>query len=387
MVQRHLLAKADDLLRKYPLIAITGPRQSGKTTLAKLLRPGFRYINLELEENRAFATEDPHGFLQEYQGGVVLDEVQYVPTLFPYLKHYTDQRGNVGEYILTGSQHFLLLEKITQSLAGRVGMLQLLPFSIDELRGSNKLPASPEEFVLNGGYPRLYDQGMAATDFYPDYIKTYVERDVRQITNILDLRQFRQFLAACAGRVGQLVNFTELGNVLGIDGKTVKSWVGILEASFIVFLLPAYHRNFDKRIIKTPKLYFYDTGVACSLLNIATTQHLDTHFAKGSLFENMVIVELIKTQLNIGREPAFYFWQDSNRRDVDLIVEQANRLKAVEIKAGKTIPKDFAKNLYYFHEIAGATPNELYLVYGGETGQQRTNMTVLPWHDVQKLIE
>ena len=386
MIQRNLLTKADDLLGKYPLIAITGPRQSGKTTLAKQLRPDFQYVNLELEENRSYAAEDPHGFLQANQGGVVLDEVQYVPSLFPYLKHYTDLRGSVGEYILTGSQHFLLLEKITQSLAGRVGTLQLLPFSIGELRSGGILPSYPEDFVLNGGYPRLYDQQIEPTDFYPGYISTYVERDVRQITNILDLRQFRQFLTACAGRVGQLVNFTEMGNVLGIDGKTVKAWLGILEASFIVFLLPAYHRNFDKRIIKTPKLYFYDTGLASSLLNITTPQQLDAHFAKGSLFENMVIVELIKTQLNIGREPAFYFWLDSNMREIDLLVEQANHLKAVEIKAGKTIPKDFVKNLNYFKEVAGNPTHEFYLVYGGDTGQQRTDLTVLPWHNLQKVF-
>lgn len=368
------------MLEKYPIVAITGPRQSGKTTLAQLLCPGFQYVNLELEENKTFAIDDPHGFLQAYQGGAILDEVQNVPNLFPYLKHYTDQRGKVGEYVLTGSQHFLLLEKITQSLAGRVGMLQLLPFSTQELSPVGLLPAQPEDYIIKGGYPRIYDKDIVPSDFYPGYIRTYVERDVRQLVNVKDLRAFRQFLTACAGRAGQLVNFSELGNVLGLDSKTVKSWVGILEASFILFLLPPYHRNFDKRIVKSPKLYFYDTGLACSLLNITAAEQLDAHFAKGALFENMVICELVKFHLNEGREPAFYFWMDSNQREIDLIAEHAPLIKAIEIKAGKTIPKDFTKNLYNFQQLAGADAVALYLIYGGETGQQRTDLTVLPWH-------
>ncbi|MEQ1744105.1 MAG: ATP-binding protein [Saprospiraceae bacterium] len=380
MIRRHLSEKAGDLLTKYPMLAITGPRQSGKTTLAKMLQPDYQYINLELEENRGFALSDPHGFLQFYRGGVVLDEVQYVPELFPYLKHYTDQRGLVGEYILTGSQQFLLLEKITQSLAGRVGMLQLLPFSAAELEMAARLPETSEAFVVTGGYPRLYDRNIAAPDFYPGYIRTYVERDVRQIVNVTDLRLFRQFLVACAGRCGQLVNFTELGTILGIDAKTIKSWIGILEASFIVFLLPPFHRNFDKRIVKSPKLYFYDTGLACSLLNITTPEHLDAHFAKGALFENMAVMELLKARLNQGREPVFYFWQDSNRREIDLLADLADRYKAIEIKAGKTIPNDFTRNLYSFKELAKQEkPVELFLIYGGDTEQQRSDLRVLPW--------
>jgi len=381
MIERHLTPKANELLNKYPLIAITGPRQSGKTTLAKKLRPDYQYINLELNENQEFATNDPHGFLQAYQGGVILDEVQFAPALFPYLKHYTDQRGHPGEYILTGSQHFLLLEKITQSLAGRVALLRLLPLSMGELQSAALLPDSPEEFVLQGGYPRLYDMNIAPTDFYPGYIRTYVERDVRQIINVTDLRTFRQFLTACAGRAGQIVNFSELGNVLGIDSKTVKSWIGILEASFIIFLLPPYHRNFDKRIIKSPKLYFYDTGVACSLLNITTSEQVDAHFAKGALFENMVVAELLKAQLHLGYDPNFYFWQDSNHREVDLIAEQGHRMKAIEIKAGKTIPNDFTRNLYHFRQLAGAESVELFLIYGGKTSQPRSDLKVLPWNE------
>lgn len=380
MIPRQIETKANELLEKYPLLAVVGPRQSGKTTLAQRLRPEFEYVNLELDENREFAQSDPHGFLTAHQDGVILDEVQYVPTLFPYLKHYTDQRKKPGEYILTGSQHFLLLEKITQSLAGRIALLQLLPFSLTELQNTGLSPASPEAFILTGGYPRIYDKNIAPPDFYPDYVRTYVERDVRQIVNVTDLRLFRQFLTATAGRAGQIVNFHELGNVLGVDSKTVKSWFGILEASFIVFLLPPYYRNFDKRIIKSPKLYFYDTGLACSLLNINSIEQLDAHFAKGALFENMIVVELLKQSPHLTSTPAFYFWQDSNRREIDLLMDAGAKLKALEIKAGKTINKEFTKNLYAFQDIAGADKVELFLVYGGDVAQPRSDLQILPWN-------
>jgi len=387
MIPRSLESKADELLEKYPLLAVTGPRQSGKTTFATKLRPGFTYLDMELTENREYAENDPHGFLQKYQRGVILDEVQYVPSLFPYLKHYTDLRGRTGEYILTGSHHFLLLEKITQSLAGRIAILQLLPFSLGELQNAGLTPVSPEAFILTGGYPRIFDKRIAPADFYPGYLSTYIERDVRQIVNVKDLRVFRQFLAACAGRTGQIINFNELGNILGIDSKTVKSWMGILEASFIVYLLPPYHRNFDKRIVKSPKLYFYDTGLACSLLNINSPENLDAHFAKGALFENMVIMELLKRTLHSASRPAFYFWQDSNMREIDLLMEEGPVLKAVEIKAGKTINQSFFKNLSAFRSLAGAENVELFLVYGGEQDQVRIEMRVLPWNRAGEIAE
>lgn len=386
MIYRQLETKANELLEKFPLLAITGPRQSGKTTLAQKLRPDYAYVNLELDENRQFAQDDPHGFLQANQGGVILDEVQYVPSLFPYLKHYTDLRGKTGEYILTGSQHFLLLEKITQSLAGRVALLQLLPFSLTELRAADSEPATPEKFIVTGGYPRIYDKQIAPADFYPNYLRTYVERDVRQIVNVTDLRLFRQFLTACAGRVGQIVNFLELGTVLGIDSKTVKSWFGILEASFIVFLLPPYYRNFDKRIVKSPKLYFYDTGLACSLLNIISPEQLDAHFAKGALFENMVIAECLKQQLHAAASPAFYFYQDSNLREIDLLAEHDNKLKAIEIKAGKTLQQAFFKNLYSFQTTAGLANVESFLVYGGDQNQARTGLQILAWNQAASVF-
>lgn len=380
MIYRDLTEKSKQLLQQFPILAITGPRQSGKTTLAMQLCPEHQYVNLELPENQDFAINDPHGFLQAHQGGVILDEMQYAPQLFPYLKHYSDQSGKTGEYILTGSQHFLLLEKITQSLAGRVALLQLLPLSLREIERAGLMPGTPEAFLFAGGYPRLYDKDIAPPDFYPSYIRTYVERDVRQIIKVGDLRLFRQFLAACAGRTGQLLNLNELGNVLGIDAKTVKSWIGILEASFLIFLLPPYHRNFDKRIIKSPKLYFYDTGLACALLNIQSQEQLDAHFAKGALFENMLIAELLKTRYNSGRVPAFYFWRDSNQREIDLLIEEGAQLKAVEIKAGKTITPAYAKNLLAFKQLAHELHPELFLLYGGAETQIRRDLQILPWN-------
>ncbi len=232
-----------------------------------------------------------------------------------------------------------------------------------------------------GSYPRLYDKGIALTDFYPNYVRTYVERDVRQVLNVGDLRLFRQFLSACAGRVGQRANFLELGNVLGIDSKTVKSWMGILEASFIIFLLPPYHRNFDKRIIKSPKLYFYDTGLACSLLNINQASQLESHFAKGALFENLIVAELLKARLHIGQSPAFYFFLDNNQREIDLISEQNGGLRAIEIKAGKTIASDFTRNLLAFQKVAAAENPQIYLIFGGEEGQKRSDLNIFPWHE------
>lgn len=386
MIARHITSKVEELLTKYPLLALTGPRQSGKTTLAQQLKPDYQYVNLELAENLDFAKNDPHGFLKSYQNGVILDEIQNVPSLFPYLKHYTDQRNRVGEYILTGSQHFLLLENITQSLAGRVALLNLLPLSLSELQAANFSFIEPEPFILTGGYPRIYDRNIQPTDFYPNYISTYVERDVRQVIKVVDLRQFRQFLTICAGRVGQLVNFTEIGNVLGIDAKTIKAWLGILEASFIVYLLPPYYRNFDKRVIKSPKLYFYDSGLACSLLGIKTEEQLNTHFAKGALFENMVIIEYMKQALNNGQMPNFYFWQDSNAREIDLIIEDNNLLNAIEIKASKTISPSFFKNLYAFKELAATEKVELFVVYGGETPQLRSDIKVLTWKEAPSVF-
>lgn len=384
MIARELLHKAEAMLQKYPLIAVTGPRQSGKTTFCKQLRPGYQYLNMELPENRLFAQTDPHHFLQTHQGGVILDEVQNAPELFSYLQYYTDMRQQPGEYILSGSQNFLLLEKITQSLAGRIAIFHLLPFSLQELEKSGLLSNSWEEQLVAGFYPRIYDRQLTPSEFYPDYILTYAERDVRQVLNVVDLSLFQQFMRLCSGRTGQLVNLNQMGNELGIDQRTVRSWLSILEASFIIYLLQPYHRNFEKRIVKTPKLYFYDTGLAAWLLGIRGQQDFLTHFARGSLFENFVINELLKNRWNQGIKPGLFFWQDSNLNEIDLLLENGLQLDAVEIKAGKTIQPDFFKNIERFQKYSNNLARP-WLVYGGDQIQQRSQATVLTWRHLDKI--
>ncbi|HRD83515.1 MAG TPA: ATP-binding protein, partial [Saprospiraceae bacterium] len=284
MIRRTLYDIADQMLDKYPIITITGPRQSGKTTFAKQLRPDYQYVSLEDPDNRNFAQVDPRGFLQTWHSGVIIDEVQYAPDLFSYLQTYTDQRQRNGEYILTGSQNFLLMERITQSLAGRVAVFALLPFSYAELSGSSFAPADRNEYLFRGSYPRQYVQNIPTPGFYADYMMTYLERDVRQIVNVQSLALFQRFMQLLAGRTGQILQQTNLAVEVGIDNKTVSSWLSVLETSYIIYRLPPYYNNFKKRITKSPKIYFYDTGLAAYLLGMRSAQEMDVHFARGALF-------------------------------------------------------------------------------------------------------
>lgn len=372
-LDRHIKTKALSLLSKFPLLAITGPRQSGKTTFARKLKPDYTYVNLELPEARDFAKSDPLGFLRAYQNGVILDEVQWVPELFSYLQVLTDDRNIPGEYILTGSQNFLLSNQITQSLAGRVAMLNLLPFSMAELSTQIK-DQDWETIVVNGGYPRKYQFDIAPSDYYPNYIQTYIERDVRQILNVMDLGNFQKFLQLLAGRVGQVFSQSNFSNELGIDQKTVNSWLTVLETSFIAFRLPAYYRNFNKRILKTPKVYFYDTGVLCSLLGIKNSQDMNVHFARGPLFENLVILELMKKEMNAGIIPSLYYWRDSNQNEVDLLQEKDGNLIAVEIKSSETYHSDFLKGLKTFQKTV--PESKAKLIYAGNLNQERDGIQI-----------
>lgn len=370
---RHLKPKALSLLSKFPLLAITGPRQSGKTTFAKRLKPEYAYVNLELPEERSFAKNDPLGFLRTYQNGVILDEVQWVPELFSYLQVVTDERNRPGDYILTGSQNFLLSSQITQSLAGRVAMLNLLPLSMKEI--SDQLSGTSwETIVVNGGYPRKYQFDIEPRDFYPNYIQTYIERDVRQLLNIKDLGNFQKFLQLLAGRVGQIFNQSNFSNELGIDQKTVNAWLSVLESSFIAFRLQSYYKNFNKRILKSPKVFFYDTGVVSSLLGIKKPEDMSVHFARGPLFENLVVTEIMKSELNAGNIPSLYFWRDSNQNEVDLLQEKDGKLTAIEIKSSETYHSDFLKGLKYFQKIAPDT--DLKLIYGGKLNQEREGIEI-----------
>jgi uncharacterized protein len=385
MIPRQLTERAAELLAKYPIITITGPRQSGKTTLAKLLRPDFRYVTLENIAEREFARQDPKGFLETYQNGVILNEVQYVPDLFSYLQVVTDERQRTGEYILTGSQNFLLMEQITQSLAGRVAVFNLLPLSWAELRGTAYADATPtwEAYLIGGSYPRKIVQAIDSVGFYDSYLQTYIERDVRQIKNILNLGLFQRFIQLLAGRIGQLFNQQSLAVELGVDNKTVNAWLTVLETSFIAYRLPPYYQNFSKRIVKTPKVYFYDTGLAAYLLGIRSVGDLAVHFARGSLFENLMINELTKNWLNRGQRPPFYFWSDQSSHEVDLLIDRGTGLTAVEIKSGHTIQPDFFKGLRYFGNLAPQT--DLTLIYGGDQPQQRTGFRVLTIDELDTL--
>ena len=305
----------------YPVITITGPRQSGKTTLAKSLFPDKQYISLEDPDMREFATKDPRGFLDVYKDGAIIDEVQHCPELFSYIQTKVDLDGVNGQFILTGSQNFLLLAKVSQSLAGRVGIIHLLPLSYSEISSKINLENNPNNLIYKGFYPKLYKTDLSPSVWYRDYIRTYIERDVRQMKNITDLVAFQTFLKICAGRVGQLINFSSISTECGISYNTIKSWLSVLQTSFIIYMLKPHHKNFNKRLVKQQKLYFYDTGLACSLLGIESPDQLQTHYARGALFENMVIMEILKNRLNSGKEEGLYFWRDNHGHELDILID------------------------------------------------------------------
>lgn len=370
----------------FPVVAVTGPRQSGKTTLVRATFPTYSYVNLENPDDRQAAIEDPRMFLRYHgQNGTIIDEMQKAPELFSYLQQISDETKKMGNYILTGSQNFLLMEKVTQSLAGRVSVNNLLPFSLIELPQNTIINNDINQLLYTGMYPAIYDRKIPPENYYPSYLQTYLERDVRSLKNISNLNVFQRFLQLCAGRAGQLLNLSNIGNELGIDGKTVRSWLSVLEASFIIFFLQPYFRNFKKRIIKRPKLYFYDTGLLCSLLGLNNPAQLMSHYLRGALFENFIIGEYLKIKRHQGATPNIYFWQDNSGNEVDLLIDNGGRLTAVEIKSGMTINQDFFKNLLKFKKFSGITSKDCYLIYGGEQSMPRQNAQVLSWRDLPQL--
>jgi hypothetical protein len=380
MIPRLLEATVRQSARKFPLVAILGPRQSGKTTLVQNLFPSKPYVSLEDPDRRAFAQSDPRGFLAGYPKGALLDEVQRVPELFSYLQGVVDRARKPGLFILTGSQNFLLMQHLSQSLAGRVRLLTLLPLSLAE--GGTATPrvgsTDPGHWIFKGFYPSLYHRHIHPQDWYPSYIQTYLERDVRQIKNIDNLSLFQKFLKLCAARTGQLLNLSSLAVECGVTHNTANSWIGILEASFLVHLLKPYHENFNKRVVKTPKLYFYDTGLACSLLEIEKESQLATHPLRGNLFETLVVSEMVKARLNQGRPTNLYFWRDKTGHEVDVLAVQGENINAVEIKSGSTVAEDAFKGLDYWKKTS-KKPGKAYLVYGGREGQARKAVSVIGW--------
>lgn len=391
MFKRNIAQKIKELSGKFPVIALTGPRQSGKTTLLKSLFPDKNYVSLEDPDIRGYAADDPRGFLNDNLEGVVLDEVQRVPELFSYIQSIVDEYNQPGQFILSGSQNFLLLEKITQSLAGRVALFNLLPLSLSELQQESIVPSSLEDILYQGLYPRIYHQSINPSDWYANYINTYIERDVRLIKNISDISLFQNFLRMCAGYNGQVLNLTSLGNDCGISHNTANAWLSILEASFIVFRIYPYYKNFNKRLIKSPKLYFYDSGLICNLLGIKNKEQLNSHYLRGSIFESFILSEIHKYYLNQGERPDIYFWRDKSKLEIDCIIERHQHTLALEIKSSKTINNNFFSSLKTWGDLSKGSENiKLALVYGGAMSQTRNNIKVFPWSsflDIFKEIE
>lgn len=386
MIRRHAATTLQTLAKGYPVLAITGPRQSGKTTLARSTFPDKPYVSLEDLDTRAFAQEDPRGFLDRFSAGAILDEAQRCPALFSYLQTRVDADQRMGAFVLTGSQQFGLLSNITQTLAGRAGLVQLLPFSMLELQQDGVPPGSLDELLWRGLYPPLYDRDLGPAQWFSNYATSYVERDVRQLIEVQNLSLFQRFLKMCAARCGQLVNLSALANDCGVTHKTVSAWLSVLEAGYVVFLLQPHHQNFGKRLVKTPKLYFHDTGLAAYLMGIADAQHLSIHSARGALFENWVVSELLKSRFNQGLNANLYFWRNNTGEEVDVIIEQGEQLTPVEVKSGKTFHSDFLSGLAKWARYAGAAALPAHLVYGGDDSMQRSGVAVHAWQDLQDLL-
>jgi predicted AAA+ superfamily ATPase len=379
MIPRQISHKLKQVIEQYPVVAITGPRQSGKTTLVKNSFPKWAYASLEDPDIREYADSDPRGFLAAYTDPLIIDEAQRVPDLFSYIQTRVDEIGGEGLYILTGSFNFGLMQNISQSLAGRVGMLNLLPFSFVELDRANQLSGSLEELLFTGSYPRIYDKKLPPGEWYANYVTTYLERDVRTVLNVTDLRVFHRFLKMCAARAGQIVNLSSISNDCGVSYNTIKAWLSVLETSYIVYLLKPHFKNFKKRLIKSPKLYFYDSGLLSYLLEIDSPKTITMHAHRGHIFETWAISELLKGRANRGLRDNLYFWRDNAGHEIDCIIDRGELLLPIEIKSGMTVTSDFLKGLRYWSKLSGTPADKSYLVYGGSMNQKRNEINIINW--------
>ena len=385
MVKRQIEPVLKRMAGQFKAVAITGPRQSGKTTLAKTAFPEKPYVSLESPDERDRAVRDPRHFLSRFPDGCILDEIQRTPDLFSYLQEILDSKTGAGRFVLTGSQQFGMMEKISQTLAGRIGILSLLPFSASELEQGRFLSEDLDTTLWQGAYPPIFDQKIDPQAWLDAYITTYVERDVRQIINIRDTALFQRFLSLCAGNIGGLFNASRIGNDCGLNHGTVSSWLSILEASYIAFRLPPHYRNYRKRVVKTPKLYFWDTGLAIRLLGIESPAQLQTHPLRGNLFENWVLVELLKGRFNRGKKSNLFFWRNNTGLEVDVIAEKAGKLQPIEIKSGATLASDWFKAMNQWLELAGDDAVAPFLVYGGDTPWKEGCITSIPWRQANEL--
>jgi len=386
MIQRNLAPLVLDALGRWPVVTITGPRQSGKTTLCRMAFPDHKYVSLEAPHVREAALLDPIGFLNELGDRAVIDEVQRAPDLLSYIQVAVDENRQMGQYVLTGSAHFALLSTITQSLAGRTAVFKLFPCSLDELR---RFPESPEELdqvLFMGGYPALYDRGTPQTEWFGGYISTFVERDLRQLLRVGDLVAFQRFMSLCAGRTGQLLNLSDLGRDAGVSYQTVKSWLSVLETGFLSHRLMPWFRNLAKRQVRAPKLHFLDSGLLCALLEIQSPEQLRHHPLRGSIFESWVVSEIRKSLAHRGTSLSLYFFGEHGKTEVDVVTEQANRVSAIEIKSGQTINRDFFRGLDRLGEQVARQISgyeyERYLIYGGDGAYRRQDTEVIPWSGV-----
>ena len=385
LLKRTIETVLKNLAGKYPVVTITGPRQSGKTTLCRMMFAHKPYANLESPDIRQFAVDDPRGFLAQYPDGAVIDEIQRAPDLVSYLQPLVDEDRRDGLFILTGSQQFEVSNTINQSLAGRTALVKLLPFSIAELQPAFGLPGI-DRLLYHGFYPRLWDKQLNPTQALGDYYQTYIERDLRQLVAIKDLNLFQRFIQLCAGRIGGLLNVSSLANDTGISHTTAGNWLSLLEASYIIFQLQPYFRDISKRLIKSPKLYFYDVGLATFLLGIENETQLARDPLRGSLFENLVVSEALKYRFNRGRGSNLYFYRDSKGNEVDLLIVSGSKFFPIEIKSGMTITRDYFKGLNHFARVfPDHIPNGSGLVYGGEAAQKRTDVAIVPVADLDKL--
>lgn len=384
MIPREAASKALQLAAQYPVLTITGPRQSGKTTLCRMIFGDKDFVSLEDIDERQFAQHDPRGFLGRFQKSVVIDEVQRVPDLLSYIQTIVDARQEEGLFILTGSQQFGLLENISQSLAGRTALLRLLPFRMNEVYRTGDRIISLDEVLYTGFYPRIFDKNQNPTEAMSFYVGTYVERDLRLMINVKDLSKFEVFLKMCAGRTGQVINLSSLGNDCGVNHATVKNWLSVLEASYIVKMMRPYFRNFNKRLVKAPKLYFLDTGLAAFLLDIQNARQMAVHPLRGALFESMVVSELLKCRFNAGKTDNLYYFRDNVGNEIDVICDHGIHLDALEIKSGQTVAKDFFKGIEYLAKLTDAI-RDSYIVYGGDKTYTRNNVRVVSWMSMEDI--
>lgn len=386
LINRESEKTLKELSKGFPVIAVTGPRQSGKTTLVKKTFPKKQYISFDDLDKLELAKLDPKGFLLSYPAGLIIDEAQKCPEIFSYIQPIVDQNKKMGMFVLTGSQQFGLMSKITQSLAGRVGFINLLPFSISELEKKSDLIKNLFVLMFKGFYPPLYDRKILSSQWFAGYVTTYLERDLHKLLKIRDLHIFQRFLKMCATRTGQILNLSGLANDCGITHNTAKNWISVLEASYIIFLLQPYFKNYGKRLVKSPKLYFYDTGLACWLINIQDEKHLKIHPQRGALFESFVISEIVKSKFNKGLMPNIYYWRDNHGDEIDVVVDKGEGLIPIEIKSGETITSDYLKDINRWKKITGKEVKS-FLVYGGKDTITNNNVQIYPWTRIKDILK